>query len=74
MLALPKTWETAQERDVLMAILDVRTKVWVILNKPLSTTINILALPKNWETGQERVLPVGILAMLTGVWVILNKP
>ena len=32
-LALPKNWETEQERDVLMAILAMLTKVWVILNK-----------------------------------------
>ena len=33
-LALPKKWGTGQERDVLLAILALPTKVWVILNKP----------------------------------------
>ena len=39
---------------MLMAILAMLTSVWVILNKPFSTTTNILALQKKWGTGQER--------------------
>ena len=57
-----------------MAILAMLTTVWVILNKPLSTTTNIYALRKNSVTELEKEVLMAILAMLTKVWVILNKP
>jgi len=71
---LPKNWGTGQKREVLMGILALLTTVWVILNKPLSTTTNVFALPENWGTGQERDVLTAILALPTRVWVILNKP
>ena len=57
-----------------MAISAMLITIWVILNKPKSTTNNILVLLKSSGTGKERKQPMEIWALHFTVWVISKMP